>query len=145
MEYKFTRDGKEETVPVEEWAWCAIFKDGTELRQFGTDGVFHQFQEAMAKPTDALIMYRPDDETKRFDVFLKEGMKPFHFYRHFVFAQGTAEETRAKVYCFGWKDARTGAAGYHYILPSGNMVIGADIDLGYIAAIVLKERMAARI
>lgn len=139
MKYAFTdAEGKEIEVAEEKWAWCVGYEDGTEFRQFGKDGIFHQFAEVKQEGVEVMIMYETGESRRRFDMYLKTGMKIFHFYRNFIFKAASAEEARARVYCFGWKSAE-GASEYHYILPSGNMMIGAGHDTQTLSAVVLED------
>lgn len=118
-----------EEVMLERWAWGVIYNDGTEMKQFGDDGVFHQFQEIRQEDVDVFVMYKLDDPQKRIDMDVR-GKQIFHFYRNFVFGAGTPNETRAKVYCFGWTE-KTGWGRYEekkevccYIMPDDRIVFG---------------------
>lgn len=135
MQYIFKKDGKEELVEEERWGWGVVYKNGSELKQFGDDGIFHQFQEIEQEKVEMFVMYRPHTQTyvggpdKRIDMPV-EGKQIFHFYRNFVFAMGTPMERRARAYCFGWKDRRSGETVYNFILPDDRLIISdKDVDL----------------
>lgn len=131
MQYKFKKNGKDEVVSLERWAWGIVFRDENtpELRQFGTDGVFHQFVEIDQPAVKMMTMYRTDDPnmTKRIDMIVPEGAQIFHFYRNFVF-DFMGEAIKKKVYVFGYKLEKQTA--YHYILPDDRVVVASeDIDV----------------
>lgn len=133
MEYTFTREGVPETVALEQWAWGVVYDDGTELRQFGEDGVFHQFREIEQAKVEMFVMYHTADNSRRFDIPLAKENKPqiFHFYRNLMLEVGSANERSVRVYVFGWK--RDGVASYNYIMPNGNLIC-ADRDIANLVA-----------
>lgn len=141
--WTFARDGVEEEVKPEEWAWEVGYRDGGFLSQFGDDGKFHQMREIEQDRVACFIMYKMDDHAVRRDVFIRPGMRVFHFYHRHVFQFGDGEETRATTYCFGWKDPMSGAAGYHYILPNGSMAFSCEPlpIIGTLAQISVQNRM----
>ncbi len=123
-----TRTEEIEATP-ERWVWGVVYKDGTELKQFGDDGIFHQFGEINQKEVQMFVMYRLDNPDKRIDL-IPNGKQIFHFYRNVVLAMLTEDERRIRVYCFGFKDQETGNANYHYILQDDRVVIAnEDIDI----------------
>jgi len=129
MQFKFTKDGKEEIVEQERWGWGVVYKDGSELHQFGNDGIFHQFQEIDQEKVDMFVMYKLFDSDKRIDMPV-ENKQIFHFYRRFILSAATSEERRVNVYCFGYKDKKTGATAYHFILPDDRIIISdKDVDV----------------
>lgn len=141
MAYTYTdKDGKREEIGMEAWAWAVGYKGGSEIRQFGRDGIFHRFAEVDQAKAEVLTMYATDGSGRRFDLYLKPGMKIFHFYRVVVLNHGRPEELRARIYCFGWKDE--GVSTYQYVLPSGNLVIAAGHDLAELSGIVEADREA---
>lgn len=117
-----------EAIP-ERWVWGVVYKDGTELKQFGDDGIFHQFGEINQEEVAMFVMYKFDDDSKRIDLPV-EGKQIFHFYRNLVFDMLTEGERKVRAYCFGYKDKETGASAYHFILPDDRIVISdKDLDL----------------
>lgn len=127
-EYTFARDGVEEVVQPERWGWGVVYADGTELKQFGDDGRFHQFREINQEEVEMFVMYRLDDESKRIDVIVDSQTQVFHFYRNLILDVGADMGRRVKVYVFGTKNAVTGATQYNYILPDDRL-LKADHDL----------------
>ena len=126
--FRFTKDGKEELVDGERWGWGVVYKDGSELHQFGNDGIFHQFQEIEQDKVEMFVMISADGK-KRIDMPV-EGKQIFHFYRKFMFEAATPNERRETVYCFGYKDKENGATAYHFILPDDRIIISdKDVDV----------------
>ena len=103
--FKFIRDGVSEEVPLERWVWLAIYKDGSYLKQFDEEtGLFHQFKEIDIPQLDVFGMQSSEDENKRYEIHMKEGMTPIHFYRNQMLNVGTEEEVKVRFYCFGYQD-----------------------------------------
>lgn len=129
MDYQFVREGKPERVALERWAWGVVYKDGTELRQFGEDGIFHQFKEIVQEQVAMFVMYRTDDESKRIDMPVHEGMQIFHLYRNLVLENSSR---RVRVYVFGWKKTGVTVASYNYILPDDRLIT-TDRDIPHLS------------
>jgi hypothetical protein len=111
----------------ERFVWGVVYKDGTELKQFGDDGKFHQFQEIKQEEVAMFVMYRFSNPNIRIDMPV-ENKQIFHFYRNLILSAATEEERRVKVYVFGYKDGQH--TSYHYILPDDRLVIAdKDIDI----------------
>lgn len=124
MDYTFVRDGVPEAVELERWGWGVVYKDGTELKQFGDDGTFHQFKEVVQENVAMFVMYNTGDPValkKRIDIPVVEGMQIFHFYRIVVLAGGSGEERRVRCFVFGWK--LDGATTYTFILPDDRIIV----------------------
>jgi hypothetical protein len=119
-----------EFVSPEKWRWGVVYQDGTELHQFDSEMKFHQFGEIVQSKVKMFTMYDSESEN-RYDIVVDDFMQIFHFYRQVIFAGGSPDERRAKVYCFGWKNRITGSNAYHFILPDGRMVMSSSesIDL----------------
>lgn len=128
MEYIFiNKQGENELVKQERWCWGVVYDDGTELKQFDSAFRFHQFQEINQPLVKMFVMFQPNSE-KRIDLVVPEGAQLFHFYRNFILNQGTTEERKLKVFCFGWKIK--GETTYFYILPDDRLVVGKqDLNL----------------
>lgn len=116
--YTFVRDGVEEDVALERWAWGVVYKDGTELHQFDAEGKFHQFREIEQDKVAMFVMYQPGTN-KRIDLPLRGNVQIFHVYRHIGLDNWTR---KVQVYVFGWKDLDTGAVTYNYILPDDRVL-----------------------
>lgn len=126
-EYTFLRDGVEEKVELERWAWGVVYKDGTELHQFDGEGRFHQFKEIDQSKVDMFVMHQPEGD-RRIDMPIAGDVQIFHFYRHYILDQGGQNPRRVKVYVFGWKDTHSGVASYNYILPD-ERILTSNHDL----------------
>lgn len=117
---------EEEKVELQKWVWGVVYKDGTELHQFDSEGTFHQFKEINLSEVKMFTMYRSDDMGKRYDIVVTEGMQLFHFYRN---VRPYYLENYVRVYAFGWK--KGGQESYHFILPDDRMVMSDknNVDL----------------
>lgn len=126
----FVRDGVEEVVQAERWGWEVVYKDGAKFKQFGDDGMFHQFNEIRQEEVARFVMYKLDEPVKRHEILVDEDMQIFHFYRNFVFNMATELEVKSRVYVFGWKSRTSGNGTFVSILPNDQTVIlNNDIDL----------------
>lgn len=104
-DYKFFRKdlGKWISVPAEVWQWEAYYEDGGVLKQFGDDGVFHQFAEIDQKRLAVFKMVSPEHPQVYTLLFSDPAMKLIHFYRNTVLNAGTTAEARIRMYCFGYE------------------------------------------
>lgn len=156
-EYVFMRNGVPEKVTPEPYGWGVVYKDGSELKQFGDDGVFHQFQEIVQENVEMFVLYKMDHiealiGASRFDVPVTPNMQLFYFYRNMQLDMGGPTERFIRVFVFGWKDrtrfmwvekenqetylmetVKEYATAYHYVLPDGR-IISADHDIHDVAS-----------
>jgi len=129
MEFLYNKDGQDISVPVERWIWGVLYNDGTELRQFDKNGRFHRFAEINQPEVKMFTMHRFDDIGKRIDMVVKGDCQLFHFYRVIGTLDPSSEkQKKVRIFCFGWKDRKTGAMSYNYILPDDRMIT-ADHDV----------------
>lgn len=128
MFYDFKNSaGQIEKVSLEKWVWGVVYNDKTELHQFrNEDRSFHQFKEIEQEKVAMFVMYKHEDNTKRFDLVCKDKVQYFHFYRNVVLNANSKEETKKRIYVFGWKTGKKSA--YHYIMPDDRIII-ADHDI----------------
>ncbi len=126
MKYK---NIKGEEIKIERWAWGVIYKDGTELKQFGDDGVFHYVGEIVQENVALFVMYKPADPTKRIDVLVPEGGRIIHKYKNVHAHYFKKFEDVARVFMFGFKIGSH--YSYNFILPDDRMVVSAveNVDL----------------
>ena len=132
MEYIFKRENKEvtngirgfdiEKVDIERWVWGVIYKNGQELHQFDSNGVFHQFKEIDMDQVKLFSMYKPNDMSKRYDLVKTEEMQIFHFYR---IVKPYYLKNSVSVYVFGWK--KLGKTFFNFILPDDRTIV-SDVD-----------------
>ena len=143
MEYRYkrpaydeeveTEEGKKETihheavdeaVDLERWCWGVVYQDGEEFKQFGDDGVFHRVGEIDQDKVAMAVLIKPGEQTRRIDIPWKKGARLIHLYRHFIFAAGTPEERREKVYIFGYRDGDICSVAF--VLPDDRVVMTDD-------------------
>jgi hypothetical protein len=89
----------DEIVEKEAYCWEAYYKDGTCLKQFDDDGQFHRFAEI---DQSRLIVFKMVGD-KTFSIPFKEGMKLIHYYDNYILHGNSDQETRFRVYCFGYE------------------------------------------
>ncbi len=132
-DYKFFRKdlGKWIQAPPEAWQWEATYEDGTILKQFGDDGIFHQFDEIDQKRLAVFKMVSPNSPQVYTLLFSSSEMKLIHFYRNIILNAGTENEERTRIYCFGF-EKKIGAKVQKVIFmitPSKGLIITEDPDL----------------
>lgn len=145
--YVFVRDGVPEEVNAERWVWGVVYKDNTELHQFGDDGIFHQFKEIKQDEVKLFSMYRLDDMSKRHDLVKTDGMQIFHFYVNI--GDLNNPEYKKKIYAFGFKDTtrfthvekkgedgvwetvKSFATSHTFILPDDRTIISAEHNIDF--------------
>jgi hypothetical protein len=124
-EFRLYREssGTSEIVEPEKWRWIARYNDGTMLHQFDErDFSFHQFREIQQDNLHSFIMVT---EGKPPIILLWEkGRKLIHFYNHICLDFGGPNETRLKVYCFGYEEP--GHKVIFMIMPDDGIVITDD-------------------
>jgi hypothetical protein len=129
--YKFLRQqtGEWEQVSEEIWQWQAQYDDGTTLKQFDDEGVFHQFTEIDQEKLSVFRMVSSQHPNSYTLVFDPSSMKLIHFYRNTVLNMLTEAETRVKLYCFGFekKIKNQTSKVIMAITPSNELVILEDI------------------
>jgi len=108
MEFKLNN----EVVELEEWAWLAIYKDGSVLKQYDdVTGDFHQFKEIDIDNLDVFVVINtqhPNDPTYRYEVHMEEGMTPIFFIRTTVFNMKEPGEVKVRMPHFGYKESING-------------------------------------
>ena len=121
-EYIFIREGVEEKVTLERWAWGAIMKDGTELHQFDDNGSFHQVGEIDQANLKMFCLRNTADSSKRIDMPFSADMKLIYKYRNIKLWY---KEEWTKVYVAGFKKGNQHS--FIYILPD-DRIIFSDSD-----------------
>ncbi len=104
-EYKYFRKdlNKWISAPPEIWQWEAVYEDGSTLKQFGDDGIFHQFSEIDQSRLAMFKMTSPKYPHSYTLLFSDPNMKLIHFYRNIVLNSGTGDEKHIRLYCFGYE------------------------------------------
>jgi len=128
MIYTFIKNGEPEEVKPERWVWGVVYKDDSELHQFGNDKIFHQIKEIKWEEVKMFTMYKYDDMERRIDLLVMPEMQLFHFYRNI---RPAGIDHFIKVYVFGYKIKETSRVCYHFILPDDRIIISNrdNIDL----------------
>lgn len=125
QEFQFIRDGKPEIVYAERWGWAAAFNDGTEMKQFGDDAIFHQVGEIDQSRLTLFCLYNISHPEKFIDIPWKVGMKIVHGYKKFM-ENGRVLHERT-IYKFGYKSA--GRYFLSFILPDDRIVLTDDPNM----------------
>jgi len=133
LKHKFFRKDLEKWIdaPPEVWQWEVTYEDGSVLKQFGDDGVFHQFAEIDQERLALFKMishFNPQTYTL---LFSDPNMKLIHFYRNKVLNAGTEEEERIRYYCFGY-EKRVGIKVHKTIMmitPTNDLVVTEEPTL----------------
>ena len=118
--------GVEENIALERWGWGVVYTDGSELHQFGADGVFHQFKEIDQSRISIFSLYLIGDMETSIHIPMQEGMQIFHFYRNI---RPHYDSKFHKVYVIGYK--HDGKIVHHFVLPNDSIVTSPidNIDL----------------
>ena len=130
--YRFFRaeTGVWEDAQREKWCWIAVYDDGRVLKQFGDDGIFHQFKEIEQDKLHTFQMVCPDSLVVLTLLFNPSEMKLIHFYRNVVLNVATPQETKHRIYCFGYEKNIKGKTYKHIsmIMPDNGLVVTDDPD-----------------
>jgi hypothetical protein len=124
MTYLFKdKDGKEIELTPERWAWGVVYDDGTQLKQFGDDGRFHQIGEVDQERIEMAVLYQPANGAKRIDIPWRKGMKLIHKYRNVVMNVGQKDERHIRIHVFGYKEgAPYYGRSFMFVLPDDRIV-----------------------
>lgn len=122
-DYKFYRDdiGKWVEAKPERWRWVAQYTDGSELKQFGDDGIYHQFREIDQQRLHTFSMV--SDERPPLVLAWVPGRKLIHFYNNYV-KKDSNGTTLTRIYCFGYEEK--GHKVIFCIMPDDGIVITDD-------------------
>lgn len=131
--YKFFRKDLNTWIetPAETWQWEAHFEDGSVLKQFDDDGLFHQFAEIDQSRLAMFKMVSPHHTHSYTLLFSDPAMKLIHFYRNTVLNAGTTTEQRSRLYCFGY-EKKLGQKTQKLILvitPTQGLLVTENPDL----------------
>ena len=115
-----------EEVKSEKWQWVAIYNDGTQLKQFADDGLFHQFKEINI---DALKQWILTDGVRHLVVDISGTMKPIHFYRRLRSTDmGGDTIDESTIYCFGYEDTEQNQKVIQMVYPNDLIVSTSDVN-----------------
>lgn len=125
MSYRFFRQetGEYEVVDEHEivWKWVASYDDGTLLKQFGDDGVFHQFKE-IDQPR-LVYFHLVSDVGRTKTITFRPGMKLIHFYRNTVLQNG---QIHLRMTVIGWE--APGEKVLMVVMPNDEVIVTDDLD-----------------
>lgn len=122
--YKFIRNGVAEKVQREAWRWQAHYTDGSVLKQFDDDGIFHQFAEI---DQSRLMWFKMVHDTAPEQILIfPEGAKLVHKYINTILNAGTVDERRIRLYAFGYQ--LNGQNHFIAILPDNTVVVTDDFN-----------------
>ena len=143
-EYKFFRKetNEWEMVYPEIWQWEAHYEDGTILKQFDAEGIFHQFAEVAQDKLAVFRMVSPVHKQTYSLVFDPGTMKLIHFYRNSILNASAENETRVRLYCFGYEkkakgkssssrpiNTKNGKKLIMAITPTDGLIVTEDVDI----------------
>ena len=128
--YKFHRVDPDNNIDVwedvapEVWRWEVIYQDGSVFKQFGDDGIFHQFREIDQDKVHVFKMTSPI-HNNFYSIIKPARAKLIHFYKITVLGATTDTEEKIKCYVFGFEEEglRSNKKYLNVILPSGELVI----------------------
>lgn len=134
--FKFFRKDTNEWIEAqpETWQWEAYYEDGGILKQFGEDGIFHQFAEIDQKKLVYFKMVSPNFPQVYTLLFSDPSMKLIHFYRNSVLNAGTDEEQHLRTYCFGYEKNIGGKIQKTILMitPNNGLIVTEEPNLAVI-------------
>lgn len=102
--FKYLRDdGTIDDVEQERWCWEVIYRNNQILKQFDSDGVFHQVREIRQPFMETFRMVNYDTG-RAYEIRWKPEYKLIHFYPNFVLNinKTNPSGTRVRLYSFGY-------------------------------------------
>jgi len=132
-DYKYFRKDLNKWISAspEVWQWEVTYEDGSILKQFGDDGLFHQFAEIEQSQLALFKMVSPQYSQTYTLLFSDPSMKLIHFYRNTILNAGTSDEEHIRLYCFGY-EKRVGSKTRKVVMaitPTNNLIVTEDSDL----------------
>lgn len=126
--YKYIKDGEETYTSKEVWCWEAIYNDGSVLKQFDDDGMFHKFEEIDQNKLELFRMVSDSFKQVYSVPFNSDTMNLAHKYIITRLNVGTPEYKEIKSYCFGY-EKKNGDKHYIVILPDGESILCEDPNI----------------
>ena len=129
--YTFIRNGVSELVDQEPYGWEAHYSDGTILKQFGDNGIFHQFKEIDQTKLAAFKMVSASDKPTYVVPFAPGKMKLIHFYRTVGLNFGTPDFKVIKACVFGYEQKVFTRVVKHLtvIVPNNEVILCSDTGI----------------
>lgn len=131
MKYIFYKDGEWiDAGDKELWSWEAYYSDGQVLKQYGEDGIFHQFKEINQEKLHFFKMVS-DGKSPFTVMFNPENMKLICFYKRTRLNIGTDNEMFITMFVFGWEKKLLGRTvkTMLVITPTGETILTENPDL----------------
>lgn len=131
--YKYYRQDLDKWINAEPeiWQWEVVYEDGGVLKQFGDDGIFHQFVE-INQSQIAMFKMVSTQYPQGYTLLLSDpNMKLIHFYRNTVLNAGTSDEKHIRLYCFGY-EKKVGSKVQKVVMaitPTNELIVTEDSDL----------------
>lgn len=134
MQWFFTNEKGEKLVePYERFQWEVFFKDGSSMKQYADDGVYHAFREINWKNVDSFVVADADRGETQINIPYDETLQIFFFRRDRVVIEVGTEIVKGKITVpvFGWKSRSSGTTCYYYLLAIDGRVqhIISDRDI----------------
>lgn len=131
--FKFFRKDLNEWIEAipETWQWEAHYEDGTVLKQFDDQGIFHQFAEIEQSRLAVFKMVSKKYSQVYSILFSDPTMKLIHFYRNTVLNAGTNAEEHLRAYCFGYEKNINGKVQKVILMitPNNNLIVTEEPSL----------------
>lgn len=115
-----------EEVDIVRWVWSVTYNDGTELKQYDDNGVFHQFKEIDQDKVNIFKMTNTETG-KHFSIIKTAGMQIFHFYRN-IGTMVDGANTR-RIFVFGYKE--NGSTHYNYIIDDEIIMSSQEVNIKF--------------
>jgi hypothetical protein len=125
MEYKYYRNGVWEVVDPVLWQWEVVYRNGTNLFQYDSKGIFHQIKEIDQKELLFFAM-RNYKTNQNFRIYFPEGASLIHEYLTRVNFYKTPQEQTLKAFVFGY--TLDDKSIYYVITPKNDLVVLDDIN-----------------
>lgn len=126
--YKYYREETKEweQVKEEKWQWEAVYHDGTILKQFGDDGLFHQTRELDQEKLFLFELVSTEVKQRFTLLFKSSSMKLLYFYRRAK--EWNTNKDIGQMYCLGYKKNIKGVniESFVFITPENQILITDD-------------------
>ena len=120
--WKYNDKGIERTKKLEEWVWEVYYQDGTAIKQFDEEGIYHKTSEIEDKPITSVRAVYVYDHSKTIKIEVESYKDIVYFYRNAVFNFGKPNEVRVRAIIFGKE-------GEYYYLIGGKISKQTSKDL----------------
>lgn len=134
MQWFFTNDkGEKVAEPYERFQWEVFFKDGSSLKQYDEEGVYHPFREIKWNNVESFVVADAENGNVQISIPYDETLQIFFFRRDRVVIEVGTQKVKGKITVpvFGWKSRENASTCYFYILAIDGRVhhIVSDHDV----------------